>query len=57
MTLEGLKVLRKTFHLPFVFPLSLFLLSFLLIFKFIVVGGFNSMGFWLTCAVLMTTEQ
>jgi hypothetical protein len=47
-TLEGLKLLRKNFQLPFVFGLSPFLLPFLLIFKFIVVDGFNSPGLWLT---------
>jgi hypothetical protein len=48
---------RKTFQLLFFFPFSPFLFSFRLIFKLILVDGFIKMGFWLTCAVLMTTEQ
>jgi len=45
--LEDFNVLRKTFQLPF-FTFSLFLFSFRLIVKFIVVDGFVSLGFWLT---------
>jgi hypothetical protein len=55
--LEDFKVLRKTFQLAFFFTFSPFFFSFLLIVKFIVVDGFISMGFWLTCAEVMTTEQ
>jgi hypothetical protein len=55
--LADFNVLRKIFQLPFFFTFSLFLFSFRLIVKFIVVDVFISIGFWLTCAVLMTTEQ
>jgi hypothetical protein len=55
--LEDFKVLRKTFQLPFFFTFSPFLFFFRLIVKFIVVDGFNSVGFWLTGVVLKTTEQ
>jgi hypothetical protein len=54
------KVLRKTFQLFFFFfflPFSSFPFSFSLVFVFSLVDVVMTVGCWLTCAVLMTTEQ